>query len=86
MRVPARTIVIGTALLAVRVLAVGGTPWRVGRAVESGINASAEPDPRAVVFVQRGCSEGHAIAALGVKAATDVGPDLTFAYMDRPER
>ncbi|HYL55593.1 MAG TPA: hypothetical protein VEU73_08470 [Gemmatimonadales bacterium] len=39
-------------------------------------------DPRGAIFVQRGCQECHAVAALGVKAATDVGPDLTFAYAD----
>lgn len=42
----------------------------------------AQGDRRAVIFVQRGCAECHAIAALGVKAAADVGPDLTFAYAD----
>lgn len=40
------------------------------------------PDPRAAIFVQRGCTECHAISAFGVKAASDVGPDLTFAYGD----
>ena len=39
-------------------------------------------DPRAAIFIQRGCPECHAIAALDVKAETDVGPDLTFAYAD----
>ena len=39
-------------------------------------------DPRAAIFVQRGCGDCHAISALGVKAASDVGPDLTFAYAD----
>jgi hypothetical protein len=39
-------------------------------------------DPRGAILVQRGCQECHAVAALGVKAATDVGPDLTFAYAD----
>ena len=39
-------------------------------------------DPRAVIFLQRGCNECHAIAALGVRAKADVGPDLTFAYAD----
>ena len=39
-------------------------------------------DPRGVIFVQRGCNACHAIAALGVRAKTDVGPDLTFAYAD----
>ncbi|HEY6157758.1 MAG TPA: hypothetical protein VIV88_09895 [Gemmatimonadales bacterium] len=39
-------------------------------------------DPRGAIFVQRGCRECHAVSSLGVKAATDVGPDLTFAYAD----
>jgi mono/diheme cytochrome c family protein len=39
-------------------------------------------DPRAAIFVQRGCAECHAITALGVRASADVGPDLTFAYAD----
>ncbi len=39
-------------------------------------------DPRARIFVQRGCTECHAISGLGVMAAKDVGPDLTFAYAD----
>jgi hypothetical protein len=45
-------------------------------------NAAAPPDPRAALFVKRGCNECHAIAALGVRAATDAAPDLTFAYAD----
>ncbi len=43
---------------------------------------AARRDPRAAIFVQRGCAQCHAITALGVRAATDVGPDLTFAYAD----
>ena len=39
-------------------------------------------DPRAAIFVQRGCSECHGVWALGVKPKSDVGPDLTFAYVD----
>ena len=39
-------------------------------------------DPRGVIFLQRGCNACHAIAALGVRAKADVGPDLTFAYAD----
>lgn len=39
-------------------------------------------DPRAQIFVQRGCNECHAVSAIGVKASTDVGPDLTYAYGD----
>ena len=39
-------------------------------------------DPRAVIFVQRGCNACHGIWGLGVKPKSDVGPDLTFAYVD----
>lgn len=42
----------------------------------------AQTDPRARIFVQRGCTECHAISALRVKASADVGPDLTYAYGD----
>lgn len=39
-------------------------------------------DPRAAIFLQRGCNECHAISALRVGATKDVGPDLTYAYGD----
>jgi hypothetical protein len=42
----------------------------------------AQTDPRAQIFVQRGCSDCHAVTALRVKASADVGPDLTYAYGD----
>lgn len=44
------------------------------------------PNPRARLFVVRGCSECHAIELLKVKAKTDVGPDLSSAYVDVPTR
>lgn len=40
------------------------------------------PDPRGALFTQRGCTECHAVSGLGLKAATDVAPDLTYAYAD----
>jgi hypothetical protein len=39
-------------------------------------------DPRATIFVARGCTQCHGIRALGVKPQSDVAPDLTFAYAD----
>jgi len=42
----------------------------------------AQTDPRARIFVERGCRDCHAVSALKVKASTDVGPDLTYAYGD----
>lgn len=44
--------------------------------------AGAQTDPRGRIFVARGCSECHAVSALGVPASSDVGPDLTYAYGD----
>jgi mono/diheme cytochrome c family protein len=43
-------------------------------------------NPRARLFIARGCSECHGIEALKVKASRDVGPDLTAAYVDVPAR
>lgn len=42
----------------------------------------AQTDPRAQIFIERGCRDCHAVSALKVKALTDVGPDLTYAYGD----
>jgi hypothetical protein len=62
----------------------GSFNTRGGRPAAERADTGAPPvaDPRGAIFVQRGCRECHAVAALGVKAATDVGPDLTFAYAD----
>jgi hypothetical protein len=43
-------------------------------------------DPRVSLFVRRGCADCHGIVALNIKAGTDAGPDLTFAYADVPYR
>ena len=47
----------------------------------SGAAAQTPSDPRGALFVERGCARCHAISALGVKAKSEVAPDLTFAYM-----
>ena len=39
-------------------------------------------DPRAALFVQKGCPQCHSISALGIKSTAEVGPDLTTAYAD----
>ena len=44
--------------------------------------AGAQTDARARIFVERGCRDCHAVSALNLKASTDVGPDLTYAYGD----
>lgn len=52
-----------------------------------GMASSAPPtitgnDPRAYLFIRKGCPTCHTISALGVKSGTEVGPDLTYAYSD----
>lgn len=44
--------------------------------------AIGQRDPRAVIFVQRGCNACHGVWGVGLKPKADVGPDLTFAYLD----
>jgi mono/diheme cytochrome c family protein len=39
-------------------------------------------DPRAALFLQKGCPQCHTISALGIKSTAEVGPDLTTAYAD----
>lgn len=46
----------------------------------------ASSDPRAALFLEKGCQQCHSISALGVKSAAEVGPDLTFAYSDVKNR
>ena len=43
-------------------------------------------DPRAALFVRKGCPQCHSISALGVKSPAEVGPDLTYAYSDVQSR
>lgn len=46
------------------------------------VAATASSDPRAALFLAKGCPQCHSISALGVKSAAEVGPDLTLAYSD----
>ena len=56
--------------------------------MQGGASASVTPpsDPRAALFLQKGCPQCHSISALGVKSPTELGPDLTFAYTDVQSR
>jgi cytochrome c551/c552 len=49
-------------------------------------SAPVSADPRAAIFVAKGCPQCHSISALGVKSPTEVGPDLTIAYTDVQSR
>ena len=53
-----------------------------GGVVATAVPAATSNDPRAALFLQKGCPQCHSISALGVKSATEVGPDLTLAYSD----
>jgi cytochrome c2 len=50
------------------------------------VQAVTSTDPRAALFLEKGCPQCHTISALGVKSQTEVGPDLTFAYTDVQSR
>jgi hypothetical protein len=39
-------------------------------------------DPRANLFLTKGCPTCHSVTAFGIKSSTDVGPDLSIAYTD----
>ena len=39
-------------------------------------------DPRAAIFLAKGCPQCHSISGLGVKSPNEIGPDLTVAYGD----
>jgi hypothetical protein len=43
-------------------------------------------DPRAALFLQKGCPNCHSITALGIKSSSDAGPDLSVAYADVQSR
>ena len=65
--------------------ACGGKTESGGGASTSGGAVAAAPassDPRAALFLAKGCPQCHSISALGVKSPAEVGPDLTLAYSD----
>ena len=60
----------------------GGTP-----SASNGVATTpASSDPRAALFLAKGCQQCHSISALRVQSAAEVGPDLTFAYSDVKNR
>ena len=75
-----------SAALLLALLACGGDR-KAGTAAGTTAAASAAPtDPRAAIFVSKGCPQCHSISALGVKSPAEVGPDLTLAYDDVQNR
>ena len=43
---------------------------------------SATGDPRAAIFINKGCPQCHSLSAFGIKSQAEVGPDLGGAYED----
>lgn len=74
------TVILAFGVLIIATAGPRGDGFAAGVWADTGHRSP--PDPRAAIFVQRGCTECHAISALGVSATRDVGPDLTFAYAD----
>ena len=73
------------ALVGLAMLACTGTDTQTassGGTVTAAAPAPSSSDPRAALFLQKGCPQCHSISALGVKSLTEVGPDLTMAYDD----
>ena len=78
--------VSSVAALALALLGCGGDR-KAGTAAGTTAAATAAPtDPRAAIFVSKGCPQCHSISALGVKSPAEVGPDLTLAYEDVQNR
>jgi len=59
-------------------------PGSVPAAAPAGAAAqvASNGDPRARIFLAKGCPQCHSISAFGIKSPTDVGPDLTHAAQD----
>lgn len=75
------------AALALALLACGGGERKASPAAGTTAAAPGGPsDPRAAIFVSKGCPQCHSISALGVKSPAEVGPDLTIAYEDVQSR
>ena len=62
-----------------------GTPM-AGTQGDASASVTPPTDPRAALFVQKGCPQCHSISALGVKSPAEIGPDLTLAYTDVQSR
>jgi len=74
------------AALALALLACGGDRKAGTAAGTTTAVSGASSDPRAAIFVSKGCPQCHSISALGVKSPAEVGPDLTLAYSDVQNR
>lgn len=76
----------GALTVTLALLACGGERKPERAAGGAAATPAAPSDPRAAIFVSKGCPQCHSISALGVKSPAEVGPDLTFAYSDVQNR
>jgi cytochrome c551/c552 len=84
MQVHSHHIIVAVVLL-VSACAGRDTPQPAGDSAADASAVSSAPassDPRAAIFIEKGCPQCHSISALGVKSPAEVGPDLTIAYTD----
>lgn len=98
MRSPTRLTPVFAALAAIAALAGCGKdnaskPAAARTAPQAALPAGLPPgevqsrgDPRAALFLAKGCPQCHTISALGVKSPNEIGPDLSFAYTDVQNR
>lgn len=63
----------------------GGMPM-AGMHGNGSSQVTTSTDPRAALFIRKGCPQCHTISALGIKSPAEIGPDLTYAYMDVQSR
>jgi hypothetical protein len=82
---------ITLALFAVPAACGKSTPKPPAMPTLPGMAAVAPPtitgnDPRAALFLRKGCPNCHSITAVGIKSSSDVGPDLSVAYADVQNR
>lgn len=79
-----RFIPYGCLVLGLAAAGCGGSGENPPQSPASGrpTGTTASNDPRAAIFVEKGCPQCHAISSLGVTSATEVGPDLSAAATD----
>ena len=79
---------LGVVLAALTACSKGAAPGKTpAMPTLPGMAAVAPPtitgnDPRAALFLTKGCPTCHSGTAVGIKSSTDVGPDLSIAYSD----
>jgi hypothetical protein len=90
-RVAGRWVCAGAAALVILASACGkdGAPPPSGGSRPAAANPllamqpdSVRTDPRAQLFLRKGCPQCHRISGLGVVAQVEAGPDLALAWED----